>query len=655
MRSLLGKLDSLRIEFGILLLSLLCTFLAKQHLLASFKPEKYHETLLQITIPDLLFILVSLLLISILYAIKPSKWSVRIVIIGSSLIAGWSVLNYVWLIKSGAQLQPGILWLFLKDFPELLPLVVNHLKSGGLKFALIIVLVVPALAFLVWKLLRPGAVTRMPRHYIKRIVALSLTIVVTVAVSFTSKTQAQSLSIESLSFSSHWYALSSVFSILAEDRDVEGISEIPKAGNRKVIAPQNVKDKPNIVIVMLESVSSSAAGLDDPSKTVMKNLAGLAKDGALINSTYVPVSHTTKSIWTTFTSTTPVIDADYVEAIPVDVPYETLPTILSKQGYRSGFFEMSKGSFECGPGLMKNMGFDWAWFRENKDDKSTYLGYMSGDDCKMIPDAVEWASQSRDPFLLTMVTSVTHDPFELPSDKKYKKDKKGWKDKKNEKTAFQKYMQTVKYSDKFLGDLYEALKKKSLTDNLILCVIGDHGTSFRETKITSRWHPYQEVIQVPWVIHWPGHVMPQKITSPKSQLDVTPTLLSLMGYDIKDAGFEGINALERTNAMRRFYFSSWYGNSPLGFVQNDKKYIFYPSRDKVFAFDLANDPAETKPELVNQAVAEKIKQIVLSWQQYSKRISIDEKSHSQQLLYDHWKAFSTGSKAWAYFTPRESK
>ncbi len=59
----------------------------------------------------------------------------------------------------------------------------------------------------------------------------------------------------------------------------------------------------------------------------------------------------------------------------------------------------------------------------------------------------------------------------------------------------------------------------------------------------------------------------------------------------------------------------------MGFVQNDKKYIFYPSTDKVFAFDLALDPGEKTPHLVNEAVANKVKQQVLSWQKNSRRIS----------------------------------
>jgi hypothetical protein len=128
-----------------------------------------------------------------------------------------------------------------------------------------------------------------------------------------------------------------------------------------------------------------------------------------------------------------------------------------------------------------------------------------------------------------------------------------------------------------------------------------------------------------------------------------------MGFDIKDANFEGINALGQAGGDRRFYFSSWYGNSPLGFVQNDRKYIFYPSTDKVFAFDLAADPAETTPITVNEAVANKIKQQVLSWQHYSRRIKIDNKVQTSQILYNKWQTFSEGTNVWANYLDKNKR
>lgn len=56
--------------------------------------------------------------------------------------------------------------------------------------------------------------------------------------------------------------------------------------------------------------------------------------------------------------TTPEIFHDYSEALLVDKPYESLATILRPFAYRSAFFEMSNGTFECAPAVFVNMGFD---------------------------------------------------------------------------------------------------------------------------------------------------------------------------------------------------------------------------------------------------------------------------------------------------------
>ena len=52
-----------------------------------------------------------------------------------------------------------------------------------------------------------------------------------------------------------------------------------------------------------------------------------------------------------------------------DARGESLATILGRHGYRSGFFEMSRGPWEGAPGLFANLGFDLGWFRENLQDR----------------------------------------------------------------------------------------------------------------------------------------------------------------------------------------------------------------------------------------------------------------------------------------------
>ena len=350
--------------------------------------------------------------------------------------------------------------------------------------------------------------------------------------------------------------------------------------------------------------------------------------------------YTNKAYWATLTGTTPIIETDEVEAIPIETAYEGLATVLGSAGYRTAFFEMSRGNFECAPGFFRNMGFDFAWFRENLEDPSAYVGYLGGDDFRLIEPAFEWVQEGDEPFLLMMITSIGHDPYNVPE----------WFEIPKE-DPYEKYLQTVRYTDHFLERLCEELKTRGLEKNTLLCVLGDHGTSFRTKEGKGRWIPYEEVIRIPWVIRWPGHIEPgERVEWPCSQMDVTPTVLNVLGFDVSKAKFDGRDSLTKPDLERRFYFSSLLPKSPLGFVEGSRKVIYWPYIDKAFEYDLAIDPNEENAVRIGGEMTEDIKADIRLWENRS-QIAVDAKKHTQQLLFSHWRTFSAGRSAWAYYVP----
>ena len=448
---------------------------------------------------------------------------------------------------------------------------------------------------------------------------------------------------EAVNFSSHWHALTWM---AGRGHVNSGLStqnrEIPHICERQGGLPQSPPGElPNVVLVLLESISHSATSLADPELATTPHLTQLAREGVEFRVTRVPVSHTTKAFWAALSGSTPIIEAaGYSEAIVMDSPYEGLPSLLAKVGYRNAFFEMSKGSFECAPGLFHNLGFDWAWFRENLEDPSAHIGVMGGDDFRMIEPAMKWAADGTQPFFLTMITTVAHEPFTVPQ---------WYGPVKNDPDAA--YIQATKFTDDFLGRLCRELENQQLAKNTILCVIGDHGTSLRQKGGNARWHPFEEVLRVPWVIRWPGHIKPGRvIKQARSQMDVTPTILELIGYDISEAGFDGQDALAATYSTRRQYFSSWYANAPMGFVEGDQKFVYWPYVDKLFEYDLAADPQEENPIQIINGRKNEITLEIMRWREAS-QIEIDSKRFVEVLLFSHWRTFCSGRSGWAYYVP----
>ncbi len=632
-----------RTEILILLVGLACTILGKLIIILHQTPPLLLSEIVGVVLPDILFFAVIFLVISCLYAIKPTIFVVRVVMIISILISSWSILNFGWLIKSGTQFQPSILTVAIRNFGEVWPLVFAHLLLNRKLVIPLLLLVSGISIYFLRHIYKPHLLSSVRIHHAYGIVSLSIVILILVLVQSAVKTEATSDFVgEVLGFSSHWYALTSTVSSLYSDPCMPvQTRNIPKVGERNIGLPQcPASELPNIVVVMLESFSYSATSLCEPSLGTTPFLAGIAKEGVEFRQTRALVPRTSKAFWAALTGMTPIIESGYVEAVPVYQPYESLASILSRLGYKSAFFEMSKGSFECAPGLFSNLAFDWAWFRENLEDPSANLGYMSGDDLQIIKPAFEWVSKDSKPFFLMLMSTVSHDPYEIPA----------WFEKPKEK-PYDRYLQSLRYTDYFLEQVCRLLQEKDLEKNTILCIIGDHGTSFRTPMGNGRWIPYEEVIRVPWVISWPGHLRAGQIIDwPCSQMDVTPTILNLIGFDISKAGFEGKDALMPSRPDRRSYFSSLYLDSPMGFIEANRKVVYWQCLDKVFEYNLDADPKEENPTILSIQETEQIKREMRDWQEKS-QIFIKAKRHTDRILFTHWHTFSTGRSAWAYYVP----
>jgi arylsulfatase A-like enzyme len=103
------------------------------------------------------------------------------------------------------------------------------------------------------------------------------------------------------------------------------------------------------------------------------------------------------------------------------------------------------------------------------------------------------------------------------------------------------YLGEAAYADQALGQLFATLDSSGLADNTIVVVVGDHGEVFdpahaqtvealaQPTLHHHGWSAYDEILRVPLVIRWPGHVVPRVVDTQTSLVDLAPTLASLIG------------------------------------------------------------------------------------------------------------------------------
>lgn len=551
---------------------------------------------------------------------RPTKAVIRGVLILAAVVCTWSVMNAGWVIRTGTQILPMELWPLIRDPLNISWIIIINLTRMPGAAA---VLLVPSALALAWFL--PTLARAAPPDYkagrfrIRVILSLAVALAALGGDAAVSSLGSTPVAATGLRFNCQLRAVLAF--ILPEYRHV-GRSDF-KYATRQLPRYDEMKAKGtsqrvshNVVIVVLEGIQYDSTSLALEQGGIAPQTGGLAggptpylstlaAQGASFTNARAVVTHTTKALFALLTGRVPSASQDISETMPVDRPYASLATILRQGlGFRTAFFQSAKGTFESRPGLVHNLGFDKFWAREDLNDPNQFIGYLGSDEFALLGPMRDWIRSRDKPFLLVVLCSVTHDPYQVPS----------WFGEKLRDQG-ERYLQTVSYTDRFLAALDVELANLHLAEDTILCVVGDHGEGFGEHQIMGHERlGFEEVLRVVLCLRAPSLVEPgTRITAPVSSMDLTPTILGLLGFDLDGMGFDGADALRPLPGDRKLYFSGWMHQGPAGFVQGDRKFIYDPDRGTVTMYWLKMDPLELAGTELSQAQAQEISDEIMAW------------------------------------------
>jgi len=604
--------------------ALFCTLAVK--LFHSFKNDLFGEYLGWI-LADVSVLLGIEVVLSIICFRRPGKKVVRSVTIFAAVVCTWSVMNAGWVIRTGTQILPRTLLPLVRDpLNSLIIIGANLVEMPGAAF----ILLGPsaaALTFFFFVLARPPLPDYNRKSFAKKIIISVIIIFVAALANGVTRKQGSSQTASvGLRYNCHLRVVTGFFtsgSSRLTKTDLDNAKrKIPAFDEFEITtARQQRQINHNVVIVILEGIqyrlTSLARDKDDPTPF----LAGLSGRGVEFSNTRSSLAHTTKALFSLLTGRFSSISQDIAEAVPVAKPYASLATILKQQsGYRSAFFQSAKKF----------------WARDNLNDPNAFLGYLACDEFSMLKPISEWIKADAGPFLLVILCSVSHDPYEVPE----------WFAAPARK-PFERYLQTIRYTDKFLESLDEELAGLNLSDNTIYCVIGDHGEAFGEHGLSGHQRiAFEETLRIPWVIRAPSLRKGQRrITEPVSSIDLTPTLLGLLGFDTRSAHFDGIDALGVIPDNRKVYFAGWMQEGPAGFVQGKEKFIYNPTTKTVSKYDLSADPCELNRTELQQQQGQEIAEEIFAWRKNS-IFRLDEPSVERKILFDSYLCYRRANRVW---------
>lgn len=360
--------------------------------------------------------------------------------------------------------------------------------------------------------------------------------------------------------------------------------------------------KPNILLIVLESTGRDITTLgrtDAPART--PNLVKLANRGIEVVTARAVMPHTTKSLWSMMCGRLPFMQIGIYEASAL-ADAECLPALLGKAGWRTEFIQSAVGDFEDRPRTVHQIGFQG--FAAHEDIGGPRLGYLAGDDEPLVAQFSDWLDAAPgQPFMATLLTSGPHHEYELTENVRAR----AIDQKLPMGSELERHARMVEMTDEIIGRVVALLEARQLLDKTIIVVVGDHGEGFGAKGFRQHANNfYEEGLRVPWAMAGPG-IPQRKIEGNASLIDLTPTLLDLLGVTLSPEGAAatpGRSLLGELPADRVLPFACI--TQCRGYVTGNRKIVVEPGTDNGFWFDLAKDPSESASRPLNDQLRDQI-------------------------------------------------
>lgn len=271
----------------------------------------------------------------------------------------------------------------------------------------------------------------------------------------------------------------------------------------------------NLVIVLEESLG---AGFVEQlgGVPITPHLNGLADQGIWFDQLYATGTRSVRGIEAVVAGFPPTPALSVVKLDKSQRGFETLASVLRRAGYRSEFVYGGESHFDNMRGFFLGNGFHDIVDRNDMAGPK-FVGSWGASDEDLFDKAHERLQalhESRQPYFLLVFSSSNHSPFEFPDGRIELHEQ-----------PKQTVHNAVKYADHALGGYLKQARASKYWADTLLMVVADHDTRVYGDELVP-----VDKFHIPGVILG-ADTQPRRIASTVSQIDLAPTLLSLMGID----------------------------------------------------------------------------------------------------------------------------
>ncbi|KAF2152778.1 alkaline phosphatase-like protein [Myriangium duriaei CBS 260.36] len=157
-----------------------------------------------------------------------------------------------------------------------------------------------------------------------------------------------------------------------------------------------------------------------------------------------------------------------------------------------------------------------------------YFGFPEPQTIPYLRDLFTQVKDKEERLFLSHFTSSTHHPFLTPAgfgehEEYFGKD--GW----GKEGAFNKYLNTIRHQDRWLGNIMDLLDEFGMTNETLVVLVGDHGMAFAEdnAKHSNFENPHVSSFRVPLTFQHPA-LPPLQLSVNATSIQIIPTILDLL-------------------------------------------------------------------------------------------------------------------------------
>jgi arylsulfatase A-like enzyme len=363
-------------------------------------------------------------------------------------------------------------------------------------------------------------------------------------------------------------------------------------------------DKPNFIIIMLESIPAEHLKIYGYERDLTPNIDYLAKRGIVFNNAYSTASHSDYA-QTSFLSSRYAFTNNYRNFFDKDYPREFIWDILKDYDYNQAYISSQNDHWANMINYYNTTNLDLYSYSLTDENWDYGSGNARKDyDEKTINKSIDWISKNENPFFLYINLQATHHPYSYPENNSlFKPDNVSSSttyfniDESDYNASINAYDNSIVYVDKQIGVLLEYLRDdRKILGKTVVVITSDHGQIFerRHGNIRHGFGVYNEEVRIPLIFYIP-HKPPRTINEKVRHLDVIPTMLDIANFP-QSKEFQGKPMIENQD----IFLTAQNQNFKLGLVKDDIKYMIDGFNYIPEVYNLTQDPYEQNNLIKNK-------------------------------------------------------